>query len=411
MTLYLLMAALLSVAALWLTRPLWRSGKSIGVLRQHANVAAYRTRIIELDSDVAVGVVPADEAIALKQEMDARLLRDAGSADAPAPVLTPRRGFAALALTLLLLVFAGTWYWQAGSWRVADDIATAPAAGSTPSTAEIEAMVAKLAAKLAADPNNAAGWAMLGRSYFVIARYPDAAAAYAKANQLSQSANAEWLVNEGEALALASDRNLLGRPSQLFDSALALTPDYGKGLWYGALADAQAGQLPRAKQRLQSLLAQDLPDELKATVQARMDELSALSGEVVTPAVAASKPVPVPVGAVSVVVQVTLAPALAKQLSAHATLFVFAKAAKGPPMPLAVQRLPAATLPLTVTLDDSMAMTPAMKLSQFDHYVFTARLSQSGSAAPAAGDLQGSVELSRDEINGPVALQIDQVVP
>lgn len=411
MTIYLLMAALLFAAAFWLTHPLWRSGKSQGVLRQHANVAAYRTRLTELESDVAVGVVPAEEAAELKGEMDARLLRDAGISDVAAPLLAPRRGLAALAVTLLLAVFAGSWYWQAGSWRLADEIAAAPAAGTSPSDADIQGMVARLAAKLEAAPNDPEGWAMLGRSYFVTGRHADAAVAYGKANNLTQSANAEWLVNEGEALALARDRDLLGRPAQLFDAALALDPGYGKALWYGALADAQGSQFPRAKQRLELLLAQDLPEELKITVQARMDELRALSGEAPAPAAVAGKPLPVQVGGVSVALQITLAPALGKQLPADATLFVFAKAAKGPAMPLAVQRLPGAKLPLSVTLDDSMGMTPAMKLSQFDRYVFTARLSQSGSAPAASGDLEGSVELGRSEISGPVVLQINRVVP
>lgn len=411
MTLYVCMAALLLAAALWLTRPLWRSGKTFGVQRQHANVAAYRTRLTELEADVAVGVVPAAEVATLKSEMDSRLLRDAGDSPGPVAAPAPRRGVAALALTLFLAVFAGSWYWQAGSWRVSDEIAIAPAAGSSPSEAQIEAMVSRLAARLEAEPDDSEGWAMLGRSYFATTRYADAASAYGKANKLTQSANAEWLVNEGEALALARDRDLLGRPAQLFDAALALEPGAAKALWYGALADAQASHFPRARQRLELLLAQDLPEELKTTVQARMDELRALSGEAAAAATVTGKPVPVQVSSVSVAVQITLAPALLKQLPADATLFVFAKAAKGPPMPLAVQRLPGASLPLTVTLDDSMGMTPAMKLSQFDRYVFTARLSQSGSAPAAAGDLEGSVELGRAEISGPVALTIDRVVP
>lgn len=405
----LAMAALTTVAALWLTRPLWQRGQHTGMARKTANVVVYQSRLTELQADIAAGVLPAEEVAALQQEMESRLLADAATAQPLASHGAAARRGLALLLALLLPVFAGLWYWQAGSWQIAQEIAAAPAPGSTPSAVEVEAMVAKLAARLEAAPDDADGWAMLGRSTFVMGRYAEAANAYGKANALNPSGNADWLIGEGESLALSRDRDLLGRPAQLFEAALALEPGYGKALWYGALADAQGNNFERAAQRLQQLLAQDLPEDLKTTVMARLEELRELAGG--APVLPAGKPaVALASTGTHLAVQVTLAPALVKQLPAHATLFVFAKAAKGPPMPLAVQKLPGAKLPLIVTLDDSMAMTPAMTLSQFDRYVVTARLSQSGNPLAAAGDLEGSIEASRDS-NAPLAIEINRVVP
>ena len=413
MTLWLLMAAITLAAALWLTRPLWQRHSQSGVARAAANVAAYSSRLNELDADIAAGVLPADETAAIQQEMDTRLLADASpSAQAPALHSTEgqRFGVLALLLALTLPVFAGLWYWQAGSWRTAEQIATAPADDAAPSGAEIEAMVAKLAARLEAKPDDAEGWSMLGRSYFVMSRHDDAAMAYAKANALSKSSNADWLVSEGEALALARDRDLLGRPAQLFEAAIALEPGYGKAIWYGSLADAQGGNFERASDRLQQLLAQDLPEDLKTMVVARLDELRELSGSTVAAAAVPAKPVRVASEGTSLSVQITLAPALISKLPANATLYVFAKAAQGPPMPLAVQKLPGAKLPLTLTLDDSMGMTPAMRLSQFERYVVTARYSASGNAPAATGDLEGSAEAARGT-KAPVVVEINRVVP
>lgn len=416
MMLWFAMAALTLPAALWLTRPLWQRSSQQGIARNTANVVAYASRLTELQADIAAGVLPADEAAAIQQEMNARLLVDAQDPAAPAARLAKGRG-TGMAVLLMSLGFAGAaalWYWQAGSWRVAEQIATAPVPGSTPSDAEIEGMVAKLAARLQAQPDDAEGWSMLGRSYFVMGRHADAAKAYEKANGLNNSSKADGLVNEGEALALSRERDLLGRPAQLFEAALALEPGYGKALWYGSLADAQAGNVVRAAERLQQLLTQDLPDDLKTMVLGRLDELRALSGKAAVGAAsqpAVTQPPASPaVSGTALTVQVTLAPSLAGKLPANATLFVFAKAARGPPMPLAVQKLPGAKLPLTITLDDSMGMTPAMQLSQFERYVVTARYSASGSAPASAGDLEGSAEAVRGT-GTPVVIEINRVVP
>ena len=110
-------------------------------------------------------------------------------------------------------------------------------------------------------------------------------------------------------------------------------------------------------------------------------------------------------------VQVRLDPKFAAQVDPSATLFVFARAASGPPMPLAIQRLKASQLPLTVTLDDSMGMMPTMKLSMFPQVVVGARISKSGNALPSSGDLQAlspPVDVHRIE---PIELAIDQQVP
>jgi cytochrome c-type biogenesis protein CcmH len=254
---------------------------------------------------------------------------------------------------------------------------------------------------------------MLGRSYFVMNRHADAAKAYAEANTRSASQNADWLVGEGEALAIARDRDLLGRPAQLFEAALALQPGYGKALWYGALADGQSGNTARASERLRRLLQQDLPEELRGIVQARLDEMQGAAPRATAqadPPATAPPAAPAVATGARLVVQVSVAPALAAQLPANATLFVFAKAAGGPPMPLAVQRLPGARLPLTVTLDDSMGMTPAMTLSQFERYVITARLSSSGNAQAVSGDLEGSAEAQRGG-DSVVAVEINRTVP
>jgi cytochrome c-type biogenesis protein CcmH len=78
---------------------------------------------------------------------------------------------------------------------------------------------------------------------------------------------------------------------------------------------------------------------------------------------------------------------LASRVDRNAVLFVYAKAADAPGPPLAVLRLSANSWPVSFQLDDSMAMLPSRRLSQFPKVIVEARISRSGQAAPATGDL------------------------
>lgn len=411
---YLLMLALTVISAVWLTRPWWRTSLPAAQRRRAANVAAYHTRSTELQADLAAGLIAAEEVAALQHELDARVVGDVGLDNGVTEIASPRRLLPVLLIALLFAGFGALWYQQAGSWRAAAQIAGLPDAGTPASAPEVAKMVAQLAARLADQPDDAEGWAMLGRSYFVAQRYEESAKAYASANQHSDGQKPEWLTNEGEALTMARDHDLIGKPTQLFTAALALAPDYGKALWYGGLAATQAKDYVLARQRFESLSQQSLPEEIRAVLVARLDELNLLQG---LPA-AASKPTDEPATkspagaaeAVRLTLNIHLRSDLASKLPADAVLFVFAKAAGGPPMPLAVQRIPGASLPITVTLDDSMAMTPTMKLSQFDRYVVTARLSKSGGAQAQPGDLQTVREVTRADAGKPLELEIDQAV-
>jgi cytochrome c-type biogenesis protein CcmH len=108
--------------------------------------------------------------------------------------------------------------------------------------------------------------------------------------------------------------------------------------------------------------------------------------------------------------RISLAPALAARISPGDTLFVFARAVEGPRMPLAILKRSAADLPLSFTLDDSMAMSPELKLSAFPDVVIGARLSRSGDAMPSSGDLEGQSAPLGGRRSG-VEVVIDRVRP
>jgi len=113
----------------------------------------------------------------------------------------------------------------------------------------------------------------------------------------------------------------------------------------------------------------------------------------------------------AVKVRVTLSPELQSRAQPDDSLFIYARALQGPRMPLAAARMKVEDLPLEVTLDDSGAMTPQMKISNFDQVVVGARISRSGNAITASGDLKGEVSPVKVGADGMVEILIDMVVP
>ena len=87
--------------------------------------------------------------------------------------------------------------------------------------------------------------------------------------------------------------------------------------------------------------------------------------------------------------RISLAPALLAKAAPEDTVFIFARALQGSKAPLAILRRQVKDLPLEVTLDDSTAMSPALRLSTQTQVVIGARVSKSGQAMPQPGDLQG----------------------
>ncbi len=188
----------------------------------------------------------------------------------------PRKPALALALAVIVPGLALGGYALQGSWRIQQSIEKAAANPEGAQALMIEGMVRGLAEKLEKNPDNAEGWSMLGRSYFVLQRFAEAAAAYAKANALTQESNAELLVSEAENLALANDRNLAGRPAQLFAQALKLQPEHPRALWFSGLAAAQSMDYEAATHYWQRLLKLELPDDFRTDLTLRLEEMRKL---------------------------------------------------------------------------------------------------------------------------------------
>jgi cytochrome c-type biogenesis protein CcmH len=286
---------------------------------------------------------------------------------------------------------------------------------------EFIAAVDKLAARMKEEPGNAEGWGLLARSYVRMGRHAEAVPAFAKAVAIVGD-DPSLLVDWADALAMSNGRVLEGEPLALVERALKSDPDNGKGLALSGTAAFNRKDFKLAVQRWERLASVSPPDSaFLPQLQSSIDEARSLAGMPPGPRVAAAAqpsqgvtsaaPGSASAAATGALLTgtVKLAPALAAQARPEDVVFVFARPAEGARMPLAILRYQVKDLPVSFRLDDSMAMSPAMKLSAFPQVVVTARVSKSGQAAPGPGDLSGQSAAVANQTQG-LVVEINEVV-
>jgi cytochrome c-type biogenesis protein CcmH len=283
--------------------------------------------------------------------------------------------------------------------------------------AEVAAMVEGLASRLASKGGTLEEWQMLGRSRVQLGQYDAAAEAYRQAYRLSGGSDLATLTSYAETLVLADPESLRADAGDLFERAIALAPQDPKALWYGGLTAFSREQYALARDRWQALLDHDPPppDDVRKIIAERVAIAeSALNGSgpatVAAPAEAAPQPEAGGSAARSIVVEITIAPALASKVNPDAPLFVLARAPGGGGPPLAVERHHARELPLSVELSDDDAMVPGRTLSSAEEVEIVARVALGGQPIATTGDLYGSVDVAAGGTTQ-ARIEIDQIQP
>jgi cytochrome c-type biogenesis protein CcmH len=387
-------------------------------------VEVYHSRIAALEEEHRVGALADADLDQARAELARELLADSGAAagDDGAPAgrpATSSRGrgsgpWLAIAVGVGVPLLAIALYQRLGEPGALDPrVVAGPAPAASPAgdgvAPEVEVMVARLAERLRAEPGNSEGWLLLGRSYMALERYGEAADAYAAAHDLLGD-SAGVLTNLAEAEALRDGQNFLGMQGERLETALRLDPAYPKALWLGAFAAMQRGDEALAVHRWQSLLDRQPADSEAAGI---LRGLIANAGAGAAPPGlgAATDKAPPPPEQAGLTVNVSVADALVTGLDGTETLFIFARSVDGPPMPLAAVRRRVGELPLTVTLDDSMAMGPGGRLSDAERVIVGARISSTGTATPGSGDLQGFSAPVAAADGGTVSVVISEKIP
>ncbi len=367
-----LAAGLLALVAMaFLLIPLLRGRRAQAEEDRTAlNVALYQERLAELDAQHAAGTLDDAQLQAGRAEAARELLADTeGEGERRS-----RLGRAAPLLAAVLLPLLGLGLYL--HWGASEKLALSRELAEPPhSMAE---MTERLEKAVQAQPDSAEGWYFLGRTYMTQERFEDAAKAFERAANLS-GRQSEVLGQWAQALYFANGKKMAGAAQALADEALKQNPEEVTTLGLMGIAafeDQRYADAVGYWQRLVAALPADDPS--RAAIQSGIERARqhlVERGEKLPEAPAAAA-----TAGVTLKVRVDLSDAVKGQVRPDDSVFVFARAVNGPPMPLAVKRLKVADLPDEVSLSDADAMMPQLKLSAFPQVELVARVSRAGNA-------------------------------
>ena len=390
-------------------------------------LAIFKQRMQELEQDREDGLITEAQMQAAKLEMEQSLLEEvdlsAGDSQESALQTSPDWITAGI-VTLLVPAIAISLYFYLGQPKIIDALRMADVHAGVPGhdsqAASINKMVESLAQRMQKNPNDVQGWTMLARSYKVLKRFDEAAKAFEHVYKLTGDTDVNIMLQYADSLAVANGGSMTGKPAELVQKALKLSPDNNMGLWLAGMAAREQGDNKTALDYFQRLLPKVQDDaesyqQVRQLIQATQKDLGIKVADNGDDTQAVQAPAPQTAAAVDnnkgIRVKVTLAPDLAGKVSPDESLFVFARATSGPPMPLAAAKLQVKDLPVDIVLNDGMAMMPSLKLSGYDSVQVNARISKSGQPVASSGDLVADAVPAKPGQEQPVDLVIKSVVP
>lgn len=450
MMLFIFAAMALTLITLFsLLRPWWRKQtphRRVASAEFPAllNTTIHRDRLAELERDQANGVISAAGYVQAREELQSQLIDDTtdplakgNMLDVPAPQASPVRRREGVVLAVLLPLVAIGLYALIGSPSALNGNAAqmVQSEQSTQAMEKINTLVARLEEKLQQNPNNPEGWAMLARAYKLTGRLDEAERALGRVGPTINQ-DASLLADLAEILAQKNGA-LAGRPGELILQALQLEPDNAKALYLAGAAAFEEARYNVAIAHWEQLKKRFDPGSEEARniaagiakareaggIKVGADESPALPGgraknallavadDNSAPVAKAANATAAPDTAITSAVsgRVELSTALRAQTTPGETVFIFARAVTGPRMPLAIQQARVADLPLDFHLDDTQAMAPENKISTAKELRIEVRVSKTGQAMPASGDLTGSSAPVKPGTKG-IQVVIDQVV-
>lgn len=394
-------SALLLVALAFLLLPILRGRRAQAEEDRTAlNVALYEERLAELTAQHAAGTLSDAQLEAGRSDAARELLEDTENSDSP-KIAKLGRSVPLIAAVLVPLVGYGLYM----HWGASDKVQMARQFSEQPRT--VEEMTAHLEQAVKEQPDSAEAWYFLGRTYMNQERPADAAKAFARVVELA-GRQPELLGQWAQAQYFAGDRQWSEQLQALTDEALQADPQELTSLGLLGIAAYEEGRYQDAVRFWEQLVAA-LPENdpsreaIRGGIERARQQVDGGSGN----AAAGEAPAAASTQAAALQIQVQLDPKVAETVSPEDSVFVFARAVNGPPVPLAAKRLTVGDLPATVTLSDADAMVPSLKISSVEQVTVMARVSRTGDATKGEWMGQSEALETRGDKNA-VQLTIDR---
>lgn len=394
-------SALLLVALAFLLLPILRGRRAQAEEDRTAlNVALYEERLAELTAQHAAGTLSDAQLEAGRADAARELLEDTENSDSP-KIAKLGRSVPLIAAVLVPLVGYGLYM----HWGASDKVQMARQFSEQPRT--VEEMTAHLEQAVKEQPDSAEAWYFLGRTYMNQERPADAAKAFARVVELA-GRQPELLGQWAQAQYFAGDRQWSEQLQALTDEALQADPQELTSLGLLGIAAYEEGRYQDAVRFWEQLVAA-LPENdpsreaIRGGIERARQQVDGGSGN----AEAGEAPAAASTQAAALQIQVQLDPKVVETVSPEDSVFVFARAVNGPPVPLAAKRLTVGDLPATVTLSDADAMVPSLKISSVEQVTVMARVSRTGDATKGEWMGQSEALKTRGDKNA-VRLTIDR---
>lgn len=390
-------ALLLVIAFAFLSIPYVFNLRRGSLVRESANVDIYKSQLADLDTDKAAGRLSDDDYESLTAEVKRNLLLDTEKTEQRTQSTDHEGGKWVAGIAAVFIVISSiALYDHLGA---SNELAIKELIKSTSSAdytkEDAEELLERLIVQTEKTPEDVEVWYMIGRINFDLNRFDKAVLGFTKVVEFlspdAQEDRGVALAQLAQAQFFANGRKLDKATESLLQDALAINPNDNTSLGLLGVSAYENGNYLEAIRYWRKLLGMMMPNNpgyasIENGIKTAMAKLSGKDADTLAAETKASIKS-------SITIKVDIADSIKDKVPANSDLFVLAKADQGPPMPLAVQRLAVSNWPVTVTLDDSMAMMQQLQLSQFENVVITARISKSGVGNAKAGDLQGFSEV------------------
>ena len=432
---WIISAVLILIAFAFILPSMLRKQHSDGDARRAQNILIANEQLADLEQQFEKGDIDQETYQNSRDELELTLFSDVKDSDTQAfsdstdgnkmPLISIIVILLFIpALSILLYQKLGNSVYTTGfdSKAIAANLSKNAVPRKADGSPDIDTMIVGLEKKLEAQPENPKGWYMLGRSYMVLKRFPEAVKAYEKAyKQMPDSV--DIMLSLADSLAMKNNGNISGRPVELINKALKTDPENLTALWLGGMAARQKKDYVTAIQRWTKVLGiikdpterKEVADLIKEagsllTPEQRKivkTELASLSTSTITSANKKAETKAPANSGQSITLSVSLSEKFKDKVSPTDIVFVYAKAMSGPPMPLAAAKIQVKDLPSKIILNDAMAMMPSMKLSGHTEVIVGARVSKSGQPTSQSGDF--FIEKRAVKLGDKASLEISKI--